>query len=199
MRGELCHRVDNHINSFGSSPLARRTLETGKLTIDDGRFIPACAGNSDLLNVRNPALAVHPRLRGELRNKNVTAVAFFGSSPLARGTHHGNYQYWCHHTVHPRLRGELRLASDGDCLKCGSSPLARGTPIIRPINLMGFRFIPACAGNSFDFGVPFILASGSSPLARGTLSRHTSRKRKVRFIPACAGNSVLRTAVDGDN
>ena len=86
-RGELCHRVDNHINSFGSSPLARRTLPMAVLFVLTCRFIPACAANSVLLQMPDRNQTVHPRLRGELVSLRFGIGSYVGSSPLARRTH----------------------------------------------------------------------------------------------------------------
>jgi len=90
----------------------------------------------------------------------------------------------------------------------GSSPRVRGTaPRIGLVDL-GFRFIPACAGNRSSGvstpsmrtvhprvcgeqgGVAVLLGinDGSSPRVRGTVSLMPSRRTAVRFIPACAGN-----------
>ena len=113
----------------GSSPLARRTLETGKLTIDDGRFIPACAGNSKLRDPRPALKTVHPRLRGELEQRGNEYLNEGGSSPLARGTHCPLLPREEGRLVHPRLRGELKPGSAEEIASIGSSPLARGTLI----------------------------------------------------------------------
>ena len=113
-------------------------------------------------------MAVHPRLRGELRSRPAVLSLRIGSSPLARGTGRrddfltkfdrfipacagnstANDDEIQHLTVHPRLCGELK-----HCLVTrnnfpGSSPLARGTPTGEPGIHELNRFIPACAGNS---------------------------------------------------
>ena len=93
----------------------------------------------------------------------------------------------------------------------GSSPLARGTPLCQERHNVLTRFIPACAGNSFQ-KFPLLCLQpvhprlrgelvsfntipsgngGSSPLARGTPSRNFRCFASSRFIPACAGNSSL--------
>ena len=50
------------------------------------RFIPAYAGNSYSLQIEEPSIAVHPRLRGELDQGGGIGVETNGSSPLTRGT-----------------------------------------------------------------------------------------------------------------
>ena len=54
--------------------------------------------------------------------------------------------------VHPRLRGELYVYIMIIYTILGSSPLARGTLIQGKSFDNVFRFIPACAGNSYNGG-----------------------------------------------
>ena len=134
----------------GSSPLTR-----GTLFVDFDK---------------SEVVAVHPRLRGELRSLAKISDQYHGSSPLTRGTHALSCRgiavirfipaYAGNSTcitmvmgllsVHPRLRGEL-VYKKQDLL------------IIN-------RFIPAYAGNS-----------------RYSINR---RPYTIRFIPAYAGNSL---------
>ena len=119
--------------------------------------------------------------------------------------------------VHPRVCGE-QVASPRRAFPIhGSSPRVRGTVT----NQTGYRnrqrFIPACAGNSFNqcfFNIldtvhPRVCGeqvgifatvtgfSGSSPRVRGTEPIAYHRPRQARFIPACAGNSCMRTHFTG--
>ena len=128
LRGELnCYRAARR-DYYGSSPLARGTLNIpiGDLTVS--RFIPACAGNSTAAAANIISAPVHPRLRGELELGRVVLDSKDGSSPLARGTHDNDHlppfgsrfipacagnslRSWITFSwtpVHPRLRGELR-------------------------------------------------------------------------------------------
>ena len=97
-------------------------------TFRQSRFIPACAGNS--LCGRSPTsrTTVHPRVCGELESMGVTVTAI---SP-----------------VHPRVCGELATWDSAAGRWTGSSPRVRGTHAVRSATEGGFRFIPACAGNS---------------------------------------------------
>ena len=54
----------------------------------------------------------------------------------------------------------------------------------------GFRFIPACAGNSTTSPCPKTWRNGSSPRVRGTRHAGGHAVGWHRFIPACAGNSM---------
>ena len=105
------------------------------------------------------------------------------------------------------MRGEHALERAYSSTVCGSSPRARGTPSPRGPRARGFRFIPACAGNTplespqplptpvhprvrgEHIPTAFISASlnGSSPRARGTPGVHRPPDLGRRFIPACAG------------
>ena len=112
--------------------------------------------------------------------------------------------------VHPRVCGEHHHLIALKVSAVGSSPRVRGTrPSLRP-SPRGFRFIPACAGNTgWAAGpapafavhprvcgehhpiVPQIRSNaGSSPRVRGTLPKEMARVREIRFIPACAGNTM---------
>ena len=152
-----------------------------------------------------------------------------GSSPLARGTQVQKFrERWLRRliparagntravapgrapgTAHPRSRGEHSellwlLGQD-----CGSSPLARGTQSERGVGLIGWRLIPARAGNTRFSGLrdparaahprsrgehtllilPKHGLPGSSPLARGTRSVLIWPMSWGRLIPARAGNT----------
>ena len=50
---------------YGSSPRARGTPQQGTMFLSAFRFIPACAGNTNHLQLVQFVGAVHPRVRGE--------------------------------------------------------------------------------------------------------------------------------------
>ena len=66
LRGELFIGSDFIVNVTGSSPLARGTQEFLHQILLLLRFIPACAGNSFIVEIDQRLSPVHPRLRGEL-------------------------------------------------------------------------------------------------------------------------------------
>ena len=114
--------------------------------------------------------------------------------------------------VHPRMRGEHYTTTTARPSLNGSSPHARGTRAMGGGGCARGRFIPACAGNTFqsrprkyctavhprmrgEHARPFAgfsVRAGSSPHARGTLLDHVVGGFEVRFIPACAGNTPDR-------
>ncbi len=119
--------------------------------------------------------------------------------------------------VHPRVYGELAEARIVLTGLHGSSPRVRGTLRLAPQLIGNYRFIPACAGNSFQFshdgnesavhprvygelhiGIRLDDAKrGSSPRVRGTFFQAQACRRKERFIPACAGNSQRTVTPSG--
>ena len=110
------------------------------------------------------------------------------------------------------MRGEHRRNPSLNRAKHGSSPRARGTLSPVEAEFLRFRFIPACAGNTAQPGLPPPPSAvhprvrgehlspattksahiGSSPRARGTLPVRLTALHLLRFIPACAGNTPSR-------
>ena len=154
--------------THGSSPLARGTLPAGKPVQTVRRFIPARAGNTSSVESTSYSGTVHPRSRGEHRDRDVCRSSGSGSSPLARGTLYN--PPWVEQvdrfiparagntgcpdpprrvvSVHPRSRGEHVLAAAVVAASIGSSPLARGTLPVTDSKVEFSRFIPARAGNT---------------------------------------------------
>ena len=66
LRGELQNQKKTVDIRGGSSPLTRGTPRYNYELKEDGRFIPAYAGNSEVASKPFKVMAVHPRLRGEL-------------------------------------------------------------------------------------------------------------------------------------
>ena len=111
----------------GSSPRARGTQRLQLSFPRPGRFIPACAGNTDDLADLKAAVAVHPRVRGEHANAGYTDVRYRGSSPRARGTPQADVSYAAHSRFIPACAGNTLNSSYSGGASAGSSPRARGT------------------------------------------------------------------------
>ena len=114
--------------------------------------------------------------------------------------------------VHPRERGEHGAALVRHVGQLGSSPRARGTRGGGVADGGDGRFIPASAGNTFDFAGEkhsqpvhprergeheatrhtSSRVIGSSPRARGTLPLAPFELARLRFIPASAGNTCTQ-------
>ena len=115
----------------------------------------------------------------------------------------------CPKAVHPRGCGERRYRVSVCLLLGGSSPRVRGTPAQTGVMPSRWRFIPAGAGNAYDWmigssplpvhprgcgerlGLMLIASakSGSSPRVRGTPRASGAAINQRRFIPAGAGNA----------
>ena len=85
-RGEHFWVKDRDNPEGGSSPLARGTRESDSVQPCSLGLIPARAGNTHRLHLRECATLAHPRSRGEHRRLHERHHGHVGSSPLARGT-----------------------------------------------------------------------------------------------------------------
>jgi len=153
------------------------------------RFIPAPAGNTQVIRYVNTQKTVHPRACGEHCKHETDNNAKCGSSPRLRGTllvpsawlvwlrfipapagnTQGDRTADGHDTVHPRACGEHWLAMIFSTMFVGSSPRLRGTRACAYPQAPGARFIPAPAGNTAHTSSDMLLKGGSSPRLRGTL------------------------------
>ena len=86
MRGEHLALDIMRNRGGGSSPHARGTPTTGRTDHGPTRFIPACAGNTVMLQTAARRGPVHPRMRGEHLLRLQRRREPYGSSPHARGT-----------------------------------------------------------------------------------------------------------------
>ena len=154
----------------GSSPRVRGTPSPGRSHRSGSRFIPACAGNTIPGVDDTSNEAVHPRVCGEHRSRRSRVWSRNGSSPRVRGTRTtldreldrirfipacaGNTA--CNHPdlpgapVHPRVCGEHLGLMSRSLLTVGSSPRVRGTQMWVDTTGSHNRFIPACAGNTYN-------------------------------------------------
>ena len=198
------------MDTDGSSPRVRGTRFRRLRRRGEGRFIPACAGNSARRSGRIPVQTVHPRVCGELRPNHLRRADAGRFIPACAGNSMPTYCYRRNTPVHPRVCGELVSGAIGRSFDNGSSPRVRGTQQDTGIRSVKHRFIPACAGNSHDSAnsVPLMpvhprvcgeliflagldfFGGGSSPRVRGTRQPVACHVQKLRFIPACAGNSM---------
>ena len=86
MCGERTYGVSLMAARNGSSPHVRGTLSRLPEETDEGRFIPACAGNARRACGRAWPQAVHPRMCGERIVAAADDPVAPGSSPHVRGT-----------------------------------------------------------------------------------------------------------------
>ncbi len=111
--------------------------------------------------------------------------------------------------VHPRVYGEYAKKDYHGICFTGSSPCVRGILALPVCPGPGYRFIPACTGNTSTrrhrtcthavhprvYG-EYVLwlkvvceVCGSSPRVRGIQVLVMDRRVCLRFIPACTGNT----------
>ncbi len=132
----------------GLSPLARGTPAFTSSMTFVGRFIPAGAGNTDVVNPLPSLFSVYPRWRGEHADPQLVQRGLCGLSPLARGTPFAGAEtsttrrfipagagntisssvIVVSRSVYPRWRGEHDNGRPHTLEFFGLSPLARGTP-----------------------------------------------------------------------
>ncbi len=154
----------------GSSPRVRGTAFTAWKYSANGRFIPACAGNSASASRVFASSAVHPRVCGEQTIPDCPVDRPDGSSPRVRGTDEYNKDKPIVSRFIPACAG-----NSVSCLIIHNS----------------HRFIPACAGNSATTGTGITLTAVHPRVCGEQLWVFTSPQMNFRFIPACAGNSWL--------
>ncbi len=148
--------------------LARGTPVLGAAQLNESRFIPARAGNTQIRTRYFCDLSVYPRSRGEHLPDGTKFGGQTGLSPLARGTRLSGIRFESFHrfiparagntkpilmlagknTVYPRSRGEHTTIELVAARGSGLSPLARGTPHGGQGSTHVVRFIPARAGNT---------------------------------------------------
>ena len=78
---------------IGSSPRVRGTCVARQPIPGRKRFIPACAGNVEMIESRIKQATVHPRVCGERLLAVSAAAVLAGSSPRVRGTWPSRDQY----------------------------------------------------------------------------------------------------------
>ena len=135
----------------------------------NGRFIPACAGNTFPDISHNSRPAVHPRVCGEHNNEGYDFSRQPGSSPRVRGT-----LSLCQNVI-PVSR---------------FIPACAGNTVSGQRSNVGNAVHPRVCGEHFEAGAASGFYPGSSPRVRGTHRSRRCRRGRGRFIPACAGNTT---------
>ncbi len=167
-RGEHMLLCRSCFGTRGSSPLARGAPSALENCETSARLIPARAGSTRLRWGSVSGARAHPRSRGEHLFLAPQYAPRRGSSPLARGAHHGRvrqsgtdrliparagstqavFLYYVPSWAHPRSRGEHLLAAAVEAHRKGSSPLARGAPRAAVHERRSAGLIPARAGST---------------------------------------------------
>ncbi len=187
----------------------RGTLSVARAHYYFRRFIPACAGNTLLVNRYDATISgSSPRVRGTHFRAHV-GYLFARFIPACAGNTYYVKSVNTISPVHPRVCGEHSVHFVWTAATRGSSPRVRGTPGQTATGSDRTGFIPACAGNTLRrwrkatpvpvhprvcgehkaFGAIRRKLAGSSPRVRGTQDFLPSPENACRFIPACAGNT----------
>ena len=146
--GEHSQLADGAYAFTGSSPRVRGTHRPHRRRGWDGRFIPACAGNTRRLRPAPRPVAVHPRVCGEHTVEPGQADDRAGFIPACAGNTSDRADRCATPPVHPRVCGEHDDQIDRIMPTPGSSPRVRGTRRVQSRRDHQRRFIPACAGNT---------------------------------------------------
>ena len=173
---------------WGTSPRMRgKRLRPALFAIENGN-IPAYAGKTEPVRLRNQVDSEHPRVCGETR-----PCSIMGSN-------------W---SEHPRVCGENLHAGDKRQVRGGTSPRMRGKPELTRRMTRTLRNIPAYAGKTLQLQpdqvileehprvcgencfiiIAIIFACGTSPRMRGKLPKAFGRMWDHRNIPAYAGKT----------
>ena len=121
-----------------------------------------------------PVAWAHPRSRGEHHQSSDVHELRTGSSPLARGTHIGDF-----HIAHGY----------------GLIPARAGNTISQADAMDAVRAHPRSRGEHQENLVQEANHKGSSPLARGTLEASEDYFTLLGLIPARAGNTLADMGV----
>ena len=136
----------------GSSPRVRGKPHPETPRTRTGRFIPACAGKTSSSRLARPGASAHPRVCGE----NLLVVGHgevrCGSSPRVRGKPGGGVMSSPRLRAHPRVCGENMFIQNDPAIMEGSSPRVRGKRVVGRRGCGASRFIPACAGKTWNRG-----------------------------------------------
>ena len=174
------------------------------------RLIPAHAGKTVGLLIRQASEQAHPRSRGENQDENVINLSKQGSSPLTRGkpclvrrrcqlrrlipAHAGKTRYrTCRRQpsgAHPRSRGENTAARGDKIAGAGSSPLTRGKLQDAVAKAVTDRLIPAHAGKT-QSPARAGTRCWAHPRSRGeNAAPREERDALAGLIPAHAGKTL---------
>ena len=148
MRGEHALAASLSVVTAGSSPHARGTRFRVFDRFRAGGIIPACAGNTQLLQLPHGFIGDHPRMRGEHRGRHCNHLRNTGSSPHARGT---------------------LAVPEFTTLACGIIPACAGNTLQNDIQNTWNRDHPRMRGEHLTDNEAHRTGEGSSPHARGTL------------------------------
>ena len=198
------------IDSRGSSPRVRGTLEPDRPADHVRGIIPACAGNTSAWLTTTRWFRDHPRVCGEHKPCPEGEDPKKGSSPRVRGTlvrahprrlvggiipacagnTSASIRFCADRWDHPRVCGEHRRAGLRPRADGGSSPRVRGTLAALTARDDAAVDHPRVCGEHRPHDGHVDWPTGSSPRVRGTRRRRAGPRGRLGIIPACAGNTA---------
>ena len=183
--GEHASAARRRSSPTGSSPRGRGTLQRFGDGGNQGRFIPARAGNTTFSTPMVGRSTVHPRAGGEHRPHPLEHRTRYGSSPRGRGTLRPGAQAMSGPRFIPARAGYRSAIARATAVhpRAGGEHIRERFPLKSPAGSS-----PRGRGPHARHGVKR-LNTGSSPRGRGTPVEFRLVFVPVRFIPARAGNT----------
>ena len=170
MCGEHLRADFGELDVEGSSPRVRGTLLGTAPYAGRPGIIPACAGNTRLIDGGGDEGGDHPRVCGEHGTADITGAGISGSSPRVRGT---------------------RIQRADHSRDAGIIPACAGNTHEVLSNSRKTRDHPRVCGEHLVFGCVAVMRRGSSPRVRGTRDHVGNFGAGLGIIPACAGNTSI--------
>ena len=154
------------------------------------RYIPACAGETQLPPPGTPGIPVHPRVCGGnpfLIPPFVWGIRYI---PACAGETSPCGLRWWRRTVHPRVCGGNGWQSGCAFLRQGTSPRVRGkrVPFVSRVRETGVH--PRVCGGNEDATTHDRAASGTSPRVRGKQSEGVEQRLPRAVHPRVCGGNV---------
>ena len=135
----------------GLSPRVRGNRSCPAERVPAKRSIPACAGEPRATGPASLTLMVYPRVCGGTPLRRTGGLVERGSIPACAGEPPSVVSCRNPCRVYPRVCGGTDLQLLPQLPGPGLSPRVRGNPGGRPGASVGWRSIPACAGEPFGF------------------------------------------------
>ena len=198
----------------GTSPRVRGKHWLKPSLLQASRYIPACAGETEVRCLQTEPGWVHPRVCGGNRANVYLGLFVIGTSPRVRGKPSGNsgsasfvrYIPACAgetirpcpratmRRVHPRVCGGNHSEPLPTISLHGTSPRVRGKPV--PIYGFSFRlgYIPACAGETHASVLPAFTQTVHPRVCGGNDEEAAVRVHADGTSPRVRGKPLLTVA-----
>ena len=187
VRGDVQIELIEPESVRGSPPRARGRPHTVHGRRQRAGLTPACAGTSNPCAAKTPTHRAHPRVRGDVAERDSVVRAGWGSPPRARGrpamsmttppdtgltpacagtSPSGPPARWCP-WAHPRVRGDVQAHGWPWSGRRGLTPACAGTSAASCCCVHQPRAHPRVRGDVTRPSRPVASCQGSPPRARG--------------------------------